>query len=119
MRREIICICCPMGCRIQAQTDGQNVIAVEGNRCKRGKAYALQEAVCPMRVLTGTMKAEGCTRPVTVRSSGPVPKSMLRECAAELRRKRLHLPIHAGDVLIEDILGTKMQIIATRDLDAK
>lgn len=63
MKREMICIGCPMGCRLTAEVAGQTVTAVEGNHCKRGRDYAAQEAVCPMRVLTGTMKAAGCTRP--------------------------------------------------------
>ena len=119
MKREMICIGCPMGCRLTAEVAGQTVTAVEGNHCKRGRDYAAQEAVCPMRVLTGTMKAAGCTRPFAVRSSAPIPKAKLLECAAALRRSHPPLPIHAGDVVIEDILGTKVQIIAMQNLDAQ
>ena len=118
MRREITCICCPMGCRLRVEAEGKAVTAVEGNHCGRGKDYAVQEVICPMRVLTGTMKAAGCARPFAVRSSAPIPKEKLLDCAAVLRRSHPSLPIRAGDVVIEDIMGTKVQIVATQNLDA-
>lgn len=42
-----------------------------------------------------------------------------RMYAAVLRRSHPLLPIHAGDVVNEDILGTKVQIIAMQNLDPK
>ena len=115
MKKEFVCINCPLGCRLSVQLDGDTVQEVSGNRCKRGADYARQEAVCPMRVLTGNMRAQGCERPFSVRSSGPVPKSMLLRCGQELKKIHPPRPVRMGDVVIHDILGTGVDVIATRD----
>lgn len=112
--RKFVCINCPLGCRLLAELQEGAVKKVAGNRCKRGQNYALQEAVCPLRVLTGNMRAQGCERPFPVRSSAPIPKAMLLPCSRELRRLRPPPPIRAGDVVIRNILGTNVDIIATR-----
>ena len=104
MTKELICINCPRGCRLSVEMDGQAVLSVAGNAYRRGKTYALQGAVCSMRVLTANMKAAGCSRPFSVRSAAPIPKARLLDCAAELRNHRPPLPIRAGDVILENIL---------------
>ncbi|MCI9512825.1 MAG: DUF1667 domain-containing protein [Oscillospiraceae bacterium] len=114
MTKEMVCINCPLGCRLQVEMQAGTATAVTGNRCKRGQDYAVQEAVCPLRVLTGNMRAHGCERPFPVRSSAPIPKAMLILCSQELRRIRPAPPIQVGDVVIRDILGTKVDIIATQ-----
>ncbi len=90
---------------------------VEGNVCGRGRAYALQEALHPMRVLTANMKARDCARPFSVRSSAPLPKDQLPACAAALKSCHPPLPIHIGDVILADVLGLGVNIIATQNLD--
>ena len=116
MKKELVCINCPMGCRMTVELDGETVLSVEGNQCPRGKKYAEQEAVRPMRVLTGNMKAEGCPTPFSVKTDRPVPKDMLVDCAMELKRHHPKLPVKAGDVVLTDILGTGANVVATRTL---
>ena len=115
MTKTFICINCPLSCRLQVETAGDAAAEVSGNRCRRGRDYALQEAVRPMRVLTGNMRAEGCQRPFSVRSSAPIPKELLLPCSRELKRVRPRPPIRVGDVVIRNILGTGADIVATRD----
>ena len=117
MNRELICIGCPSGCRICVETDGNRVLEIGGNRCEKGYAYAAQEAVAPMRVLTGLMRAEGCEKPFAVRSDRPLPKDRMLECAAELKRKRPKAPVRIGDIVYADILGTGADIVATQDFE--
>lgn len=118
MIRELICINCPMGCRMTVTLENGTVTDMTGNTCPRGKDYAIQEATRPLRVLTGIMKAEGCPYPFSVRSDGQIPKDMIRDCAVELKRHHPPLPVAAGDIVIADILGTGVNIIATSHLDA-
>jgi len=107
---QIICIQCPNGCELTVVGN-----AVSGHRCARGYQYGLQESHNPVRVLTATMKAEGCEKPFAVKSDKPVPKDMVRKCAAELKNHHPKAPIHIGDVVIENILETGANIVATQD----
>lgn len=117
MRKELICINCPLGCRITAEYDESGVTGVSGNNCKRGEEYAVQEVIKPMRVLTGIMRIKGEERPLSVRTNAPVPKSMLLSCAAELKRHQPEAPVHMGDVVIRDLLGTGADVVATQNFD--
>lgn len=111
----MLCIGCPLGCRLSVSMEGGKVIQVSGNTCKRGETYAKQEAIQPRRMLTGNMRAAGCSRPFSVITDKPVPKEMLLLCAAELKRHAPQPPIHFGDVIMQDILKTGCRVIATQD----
>ena len=115
MKRSLTCICCPIGCTVFVDAEDGRVLSVEGNGCEKGHAYAVQEAVAPMRVLTGIMRAEGCERPFAVRTDRPVPKERMRECAAALKRVRPKTPIRIGDVVIRDLAGTGAGVVAAQD----
>ena len=56
---QLICILCPRGCHIQIQQVKDGEWKIEGHGCKRGKDYAIQEATCPLRVLTTSVWVEG------------------------------------------------------------
>ena len=116
MKKDIICIMCPNGCRISVDYENGKVNSAEGYKCPKGADYATSEIVNPVRVLTATMKAEGCERPFAVKSSKPIPKSMMRQAAAELKNHKPAMPIKLGDTVIKNILGTGADIIATQDL---
>ena len=75
MTRELICIGCPMGCRLAAEIEDGVVTHVTGNTCRRGEEYAKKECVAPMRTVTGTVALRGGRLPVLpVRTNGEVPK---------------------------------------------
>lgn len=117
MERELVCISCALGCRLDVNIENGAVRSVTGNACKRGREYACQEAVRPVRVLTAVMKAQGLQKPFSVRTDKPVPKDMLLACARELQRYHPKPPIAMDDVIIENILGTGSDIVATSDLN--
>ena len=117
MKKELICINCPFGCRMTAEIKNNIVNSITGNGCARGKEYAAQEAILPMRILTGNMRAQGSIRPFSVKSDGAIPKDILLKCAAELKYHHPELPILRGQVIISDILGTGVNIIATQDFE--
>jgi CxxC motif-containing protein len=115
MKKNFICINCPMGCPLTVEIEGEKAPMVSGNRCPRGISYGKQEAVLPLRVLTGLMRTRA-GHPLSVRSAKPIPKDLIFACAAELGRHRPEEPIKIGDVALEDICGTGIKIVATRDV---
>lgn len=115
---EMVCVSCPIGCAITVELDdNKNVISVTGNTCKRGDAYARQECTHPERMLTSTVKVEGGRLPVVpVKSAKPIPKEMLFDCMKEINKVTLKAPVNIGDVVIENILDTGTDIIATNEV---
>lgn len=116
MEKELVCINCPMGCRLTVTMEDQTVVRVEGNICARGAEYAKQEAVEPLRVLTSLMRVEGREKPFSVKTSAPIPKRLMFDCVQEIFRARAKLPIHVGDVIIPNICNTGRDIISTQEV---
>ncbi len=116
--REIVCIVCPNGCRMNVFIDGQNrVTRVENALCRNGRTYAENEIQCPTRSLTSTIKVKGGTHPlVSVRSSAPIPKEKLQEAVNTLRLIELTAPVDFHQVIVSDILGTGADIITTKQI---
>ena len=114
MKKEIICTICPMGCHITVEGENDTVTSITGNTCKRGEQYASTEFAHPVRILTSTIKTDCEKHPlVAVRSEKPVPKEKMMECMDEIRKCRAVTPIHVYDVLIENVCGTGINIVAT------
>ncbi len=113
MKREITCIGCPMGCQLSVEMADGKVVRVEGHTCPRGEAYARQECTAPERMIASLMTTEG-SMPISVRTSRPIPKDAVCQCIAEIRATHPKLPVRIGDVLIQDVAGTGVPVIATR-----
>lgn len=117
MKRELTCIGCPMGCQLCAELDvNGGVVSVMGNECPRGATYARKECTAPERVVTSLMVARYARTPVSVRTAAPVPKEKIKSCLEEIRKMRPFLPVRAGDVLIADVAGTGVAVVASRDV---
>ncbi len=116
MKRDLICVACPLGCPITVEYEGTKVFSVTGNTCKRGDAYARTEVVNPTRSLATSVKVNGGVHPVVpVRSSQPVPKSMMFECMKVINAASVDAPVRIGQVIIPNILDTGADIIATNN----
>ena len=116
MKRDLICVACPLGCPITVEYEGTEVFSVTGNTCKRGDAYARTEVVNPTRSLATSVKVNGGIHPVVpVRSSQPVPKSMMFECMKVINAASVDAPVQIGQVIIPNILDTGADIIATNN----
>ena len=112
MTREMTCIICPMGCRLTAEIEG-DAIRVSGNTCKRGETYAVQEITCPMRTVTSLIAVDGAALPLCpVKTAGQVPKAKINDVLAELKAARVAAPIKLGQVLIANVAGTGVDIVA-------
>lgn len=115
MEKTLICIGCPQGCRLNVTVDGDNV-DVRGYKCKRGLDYARQEAIHPVRTLTTTVLVEGRKRPLPVRTREPIPKELLFKAMKQLATIKVKPPVKIGDVVLSDILGTGVDVIATDNM---
>src|SRR5574344_3079523 len=123
-KAAMTCIICPMGCQLEvtntAEAGKRPVYAVTGNTCPRGEKYAQKELTDPTRTLTCTVAVHGGTmRLVPAKSKTEVPRDLQLSCMEVIKRISVKAPVHAGDVLCEDILGTGADIIACTDVSAK
>lgn len=117
MEQIITCINCPVGCRMSVSlSDSGEFLSVSGNTCKRGAAYARQECTLPERMITAVIPVKESETPLSVKTSRPVPKSMVFQVMEELSRMDVHLPVSIGQVILPDVLRTGADIVATRSL---
>ena len=116
--KTLTCITCPMGCELTAELNGGVVTAVTGNTCPRGAVYAKEELTEPKRMLTSTVRIDGgCLPLLPVVSAQALPKQQVLACADLLRQVVVKAPVQAGDVVIDNILGLGVAIVASRDMD--
>ena len=117
MTQEITCINCPVGCRMSVMlSDTGEFISVTGNTCPRGAVYAKQECTLPERMITAVIPAIGSETPLSVKTSSPVPKQKIFAVMKELSCVRVSVPVLVGQVILHDVSGTGVDIIATRSL---
>lgn len=115
--RVIRCIVCPTGCEIQVKKNESGDISFDGYTCKRGLEYAEQEYYEPKRILTTTMRVQNGFLPlIPVRTDVAILKDKLGDALKEIAVTQIKAPIKAGAILIENILGSGANIIASRDL---
>lgn len=115
--KKMTCIVCPVGCQLQAgfKTDG---IVISGNSCRRGYEYALSECTNPVRSITTTVRVKnGLFHMLPVKSAGWVPKAKVSGCIKLLKDLELNTPVHNGDIIVKNILGTGTDIVAARDME--
>ena len=115
-KRELIWIGCPMGCPLTVEMNGTEVVSVTGNTCPRGDAYARKEVTNPTRIVTSTVKVEGGkVDMVSVKTKEDIPKGKIFECVKALKGITVKAPVHIGDVILKDVAGTGIDIIATKN----
>jgi CxxC motif-containing protein len=118
-KKKITCIVCPTGCSLEISYRNGKVVNVSGYTCKRGMSYGWGEATNPVRVLTTTVRLKGGKLPVLpVKSDKPLLKDLLFECMKALNATELEAPVALGDIVAENIIGSGINIIATRSISA-
>ncbi len=117
--KEVMCVICPNSCRMKVWEDPDTEeIMVEGNKCPRGKTYGVQEYKNPTRMLITTMRILGASHPVIpIHSKGEIPKSMIFNAMRVVNDSYCKAPVKMDDVLIEDLLDTGIDVVASRDMD--
>lgn len=132
---DLVCICCPIGCALHveevattaaAATPNANVanavhaareFIVTGNKCPRGKKYAIAEMIAPMRTLTSTVKIVGAFYPViSVKTAAPIPKEKIFAVMDVLSDIEVKAPLRVGDVVVKNVAGTGVDVVATKNL---
>jgi len=120
VKKEIICIVCPVGCTLEVTVEDGKLVEVTGYECKRGVAYAEQEAVAPKRTLATTVRVKNGIHPlVPVKTDIPVPKEKMREITELLAQVEVEAPVKIGSIIVADVLGTGANVVATRNLPAR
>jgi CxxC motif-containing protein len=114
--REMVCIVCPMGCRLTVTVkDGE--VAVEGNRCQRGEIYGREEILAPKRIVTATCRLRDPAHPrLPVRTDKALPYEHIQSLLDDIYTLSIETPVKAGDVLIENYKGTGINILAARSV---
>ena len=116
---ELTCISCPLGCPLKVETDSSGkVLKVTGNTCKRGEEYGKKEVTNPTRTVTSTVRLLGGTAPVvSVRTQTDIPKEKIFRCMEEIRKAAAEAPVRIGDVILENVAGTGVSVVATANAE--
>jgi CxxC motif-containing protein len=132
MSRELVCITCPIGCRLSVEGSSAENLAVSGNRCPRGAVYAREELFSPKRVVTATIRLRlgdaGKAQPHRAAQYAAVPRRLPVKTTAPLAREKIpellnliagleiEAPVQIGAVLAKDLYGTGIDLVATRNV---
>lgn len=118
------CTTCPSECllTVEVERDADGAVAevrsVTGNNCPRGDKFAHQEPTCPMCVLTTTVSVSGGDEALLpVRTAEAIPLALHAQAMDLIRGLVIDAPIRMGDVVLEDLLGTSINLIASMDID--
>jgi len=116
---KFVCIGCPVGCPLELAHEGDQIIEIAGNDCRRGEKYAKQEFTDPRRSLSTTVAISGAVwGRLPVKTTGQVPKHRVLEAARAIHQIRCRAPVEAGQVLLEGLLDeTGLDVIATRSME--
>lgn len=118
--KEMICICCPMGCRLQVDDSNKEDIKVTGNTCPRGAKYAKDEVICPKRVVTSIVNVEGGEiNMVSVKTGEAIPKDKMFDALKLLDGIKVKAPVEIGQVIVKDVLGLGVDFVATKNVKKK
>lgn len=116
--REMTCIRCPLGCQLKVTQDEEGHVSVTGNTCPRGAQYGEKELTNPTRTVTSTVRIQGVEDAVvSVKTAEDIPKGKIMECMKALAGIKAQAPVHIGDVILRDVAGTGVDIVATRNYE--
>ena len=118
------CTTCPSECllTVEGERDTNGAVtavrSVTGNSCPRGDKFAHHELTCPMRVLTTTVAVSGGDEALLpVRTAEAIPLALHAQAMALIRGMVVKAPIRMGDVVLEDLLDSNIDLIASMDID--
>lgn len=123
--RHFHCTTCPSECALTIETrideNGvEHVLSVQGNRCARGRKFAEQEIIRPMRILATTIVVRGGDEKLLpVRTARPIPRDLHLRAMRDIRHASVTAPVHMEDVVMSDLLGTGVDLVASMNVDAQ
>ncbi|HOB12529.1 MAG TPA: DUF1667 domain-containing protein [Syntrophomonadaceae bacterium] len=114
--KNLICIECPIGCSLQAEKTGEQW-DIKGNRCRKGEQFAINELTDPRRSVCSTVRTIYKEVPrLPVRTNGEVPLQAIFEVMEQINAVTLDHPVHIGEIIIENVSNTGINVVATSDL---
>lgn len=114
--KKVICIICPNGCFLEIDKQNEEFI-VRGNMCPRGREFGINEMINPKRSICSTVRTSYKSIPrLPVRTDGEIPFSLVFNTMKKINEINLDHPVHSGEIIIENILETGVNIIATSDM---
>ena len=118
--QKLTCIGCPLGCSISVSlSDIGEVSVITGNTCKIGEEYARKEVTNPSRVVTSIVKINnGDVNMVSVKTAEDIPKGKIFDCMEALKKVTVTAPVQIGEVIIKNVCGTGVDVIATKKVNA-
>jgi CxxC motif-containing protein len=119
-KKTVTCILCPVGCKIQVDVVKGRCRAITGHLCRHGVGYAHAEAIDPKRMVTTSVLVENGEWPlVSVKTSAPLSRDKIFTVLEEIKKISVEAPIALGQILMADVGGTAVDIIATRPVPKK
>lgn len=113
--KEITCIVCPIGCKIIIGKQGERLVVLNGNKCKKGIEYARNEVFDPRRMLTSSIRVKGGEWPlVSVKSTNPIPKDKIFTVLEEVQNTTIKAPVKSHQIIIKNVANTGIDIITTK-----
>ena len=119
---EIICIMCPLGCRLNVRVKMENnekeVIEMDGHTCKRGQEYAREEVTDPKRILTATCRISSAGRVLRfpVKTDSPIPVDCIPEVLRKLYALSIEEPVEAGEIVLKNVDGRGTNVVSTKSI---
>ncbi len=108
---SFVCIKCPIGCSLNIENG-----KISGARCPKGIEFAKLEQVVKMRSFTSSVKTNIADVFIPVKATSYIPLKDFSKVLKIINSIKVNLPIHMGDIIYKDILGLKVDIIATRTI---
>ena len=119
-KKDLICIGCPLGCMITVEMEGSEIQSIKGHTCKRGEDYARKEMTNPTRIVTSSVGVSGGSLDVvSVKTKTDIPKGKIFDCVKALKGITVSAPVHIGDVIVENVAGTGVDMVATKEIVVK
>jgi CxxC motif-containing protein len=118
--RNLTCINCPMGCSLTVTLENGEVTSVTGNTCKRGEIYGKKEVTNPSRIVTSSVRVKNGDIPmVSCKAASDIPKGKILEITRAITNLEVEAPVSIGDVLLENVCDTGVNIIATKNINLR
>ena len=113
---KMICINCPKGCEMDVEKDADGTVSITGNACPRGADYGWSELVNPTRMVTGLVRVAGMRKPLPVKTKTAIPKGKIDAVLFALHQTTVQLPVKIGDVIIQNVVETGVDVVATANM---
>ena len=111
MKKTMTCIVCPNGCQLTIDLE---TLAVTGNRCNKGEAFAKEEITAPKRCVSSLVKSTLPEYPVVpVRTSGSIPKELIMPLMKVLKTITIDSYLPSGSVVLKNFENSGADIITT------